>query len=388
MRINLAGCICASLAWALAAPSGGAEIRMGKNVAYPHVGLSLAVPENFTAQNTFEPYDVMRSVLSENDKLIQGVTVSVFPVDKNKTHQQFAQDMLAEMKKSLAVRHFKVIKDEIPLRIADKPSTGCTMQYTFRGIRTMAARVYFTRDVPVTGGRLCYVLTVEASAKHEASLLPVLDAVMKSLKLTTIRRPAEAAVSDLGLVYSAGKHGFSIRPPRGWYIAPLATGVEVAQTDYTAGGLPTATLRITVGQTPEGGTSKLLAQVHLARAAKAFPAAKTLWQGPVKLAGLDAWQFVLHQEPQTTTPPAGSSGGVKPPKPASLTIVQTVLCVPAAGERAARTYDLILLCHGGKADNIRATMTRIAPTFKLLGQAKVEPDKTGPTTKPSKTEPK
>ena len=363
---------------------------MGKDVAYPHVGLSLAVPEKFAAGHTFEPYDVMRAVLSEDDKLIQGVTVSVFPVDKNKTHGQFAKDMVAEMKRNLAVRHFKVLKEEIPLRIADRPSTGCTMQYTFRGIRTMAARVYFTRDVPATGGRLCYVLTVEASAKHETSLLPVLDAVMKSFKLTTIRRPAETVVAVLGPVHEAGKHGFAVCPPRGWYVASLAAGLEVAQTDYTAGGLPTATLQITVRPTPAGGTGKLLARQHLATAAKAFPAGKVLWQGPVKLAALDAYQFVLHQEAQARAPAAGGSTlGSKPPvKTASVTIVQTVLCAPPDGNEPPWTYDLVLLCHGGKAENTRATMGVIAPTFRLLGRAKApEPKDAGAAGRP-KTAPK
>ena len=394
MRINLAGCICAALTCALIATSDGAEVRMGKIAAYPHVGLSLAVPEKFTPRNTFEPYNVMRAVLRENEKIVQGITVSVFPMDKAKTLEQFARAMIADMKQNLAIRQLKILKETSDLRIADQPCMGCTMQYTFRGIRTTAARVYFVRDVPTTSGKMCYVLTVEADAKHESALLPVLDAVMKSFKLAAIRRPADVTVGELGPPVEAKKYGFSICPPRGWYVAPLPlkSGFQVAQTDYIAVGHSTATLQITVRPTPAEGTSKILAQRHLGKALKTFPAGKTLWQGPIKLAGLDAWQFVLHQEGKAKGKAPPSSAGVsasKPPaKQAAVTIVQTVLCVPSAGKLPARTYDLVFLCHGGTADNARATMVRIAATFKLLGRpASVKPKDTGATKPPDDKKP-
>ena len=392
MRNNLVVCLCAVLTWAVAAPSAGAEVRMGKSVAYPHIGLSLAVPEDFTFRNIFdEPYDAMRAVLRENDKIVQGVTVSVFPLDKTKTLEQFVRAMIGDMKKNPAIRQLKILKETSDLRIADRPCMGCSLQYTFRGIRTTAARVYFIRDVPTTSVRLCYVLTVEADAKHESVLLPVLDAVMKSFKLTAIRRPADVPVGELGPPVEAPKHGFSVRPPRGWYVAalPLRSGIQVAQTDYIAGGHNTATLQITVRPTPAGSTSKVLAQRHLGKALETFPAGKTLWQGPIKLAGLDAWQFVLHQEPKGKAPPspAGTSGSKPPAKQPAMTIVQTVLCAPAVGKQPALTYDLVFLCHGGTADNVRAAMMRIAPTFKLLGPDAPAKPKDTPATKPAGKQP-
>ena len=54
------------------------------------------------------------------------------------------------------------------VRIAGQDGTGCRLQYLFRGVRTTAARVFFTRDVAATGGRLCYVLTIESNADGSA----------------------------------------------------------------------------------------------------------------------------------------------------------------------------------------------------------------------------
>jgi len=388
MRSNLAVCLCAAVTWVSVAPSDAAEVRMGKPVAWPHIGLVLAVPVDFVPRNTFEPFDAVRAVLRENDKLVQGVTVSVFPVDKKKTHEQFARDMIGEMKKNLAIRQFKILKETSDLRIAERPCIGCSMQYTYRGVRTTAARVYFTRDVPSTGGRLCYVLTVEVGPKlGEADLLPILDAVMKSFKLTAIRRPGDVPVGEMGPAVEAAKFGFAVCPPRGWFVALLPAGLRAAQIDYTAGGMPTATLQVTVRPTPEAGTSKLLAQRHLAKALKDFPAGKVLFQGAVTLSGLEGWQFVLHREGKAKTPPSSSSGsGSKPPpKLETVTIVQSVLCAPAEGELPARTYDLVLLSHGGTAENARATMKSVSATFKLLGRPEpTEPKR--PTTRPAGAE--
>ena len=392
MRMDRVGCLCVAVGLACAGPLAGAEVRMGKGVSYPHVGLTLAVPEGFVPLVCVEPYDAMRAVLHEGSKTVQGITVSVFPVGKKKTHAQFAEAMISDMKENLAVRNVKVLKTA-EVRIAGLGGTGCRVQYTFRGVRTTAARVFFTRDVPATGGRLCYVLTIESSPKHEDSLLTILDGVMKSFTLSPIRRPAELTVSDLGPVVEAAEHGFALCPPRGWYVVAMRAGIEAAQTDYTAGGMPTATLQVTVRPTPKGGTSKGLAQRHLARAAKAFPAAKTVWQGETELSGLGGYQFVLHQEPQAVkAPSSSSSSGSKPPakKGAAVTLVQTVLCVPGVGKTPGKTYDLVLLCHGGQAETARATMTRIAATFKVLSKPKKPkvPDPVGTKPKPAKPGPR
>ncbi len=393
MRMDRVGCLCVAMAAAVACagPSAGAEVRMAKGVLYPHVGLTLGVPEGFVSRVCVEPYDAMRAVLHEGNKTVQGITVSVFPVGKTKTHAQFAEAMIADMKENLAVRQVKVLKTA-EVRIAGLAGTGCRIQYAFRGVRTTAARVFFTRDVPATGGRLCYVLTIESSPKHEETLLPILDGVMKSCALSPIRRPGELTVSELNPVVEAPEHGFALCPPRGWYVAATRVGLEVAQTDYTTGGMPTATLQVTVRPTPEGGTSKGLAQRHLARATKAFPAAKAIWQGEVDLNGRAGYQFVLHQEPQPVKPPPSSNGGSKPPakKGAAVTLVQTVLCVPASGKRPGKTYDLVLLCHGGKAETARATMARIGTTFKVLFRStkpKV-PEPIGTKPKPGKGTPR
>ena len=390
MRMDRVGCLCVTMAVALSCGglSGGAEVRMGKAAVYPHVGLALGVPEGFVPRVCVEPYDAMRAVLHEGNKTVQGITVSVFPVGKAKTHAQFAEAMIGDMKENIAVRQVKVLKTA-EVRIAGLAGTGCRIQYTFRGVRTTAARVFFTRDVPATGGRLCYVLTIESSPKHEESLLTVLDGVMKSCALSPIRRPSELTVSELGPVVEAAEHGFALCPPVGWYVSATRTGLEVAQTDYTVGGMPTATLQVTVRPTPEGGTSKGLALGHLARATKAFPAAAGVWQGETELSGLTGYQFVLHQEPQAAKAPSSSSGsGSKPPakKGASVTLVQTVLCVPGVGKAPGKTYDLVLLCHGGRVETARATMARIATTFKVLFRPKkpTVPEPVGIKPKPTK----
>ena len=315
---------------------GGAEgekLAMGKSVDYSHAGIALAVPGNFKHQDLSEPYDVMRAVLAQDDKFLQAVTVSAFPIAEKVTAESFADAMTEELKKNLTIRHLKVVK-KVAIPIAGRTGSAYRMTYTYRGIRTSAARVYFVRELSPPNLRVCYVLTVESDESRKASLLRVLGAVMKTLKLTAIRHPSEIKVDVLRKPYKDHKLGFAIAPPKGWYVRPLDDGVVLAQTDYLAGGIPMPTVRVIVAPAPAGATSTAQADKCLVMAKKAFPGSKVVRKADIVLAGLKGRQFVL-----THAPPVAGSTQPAPKGPGSLTVIQNVLCPPpaAGGDKKSRS---------------------------------------------------
>ena len=69
----------------------------------------------------------------------------------------------------------------------------------------------------------------------------------------------------------------------------------------------------------------------------------------------------------------GETGGgeilPRPHRPLRVVLHGEHLSSPA-GKAPGKTYDLVLLCHGGKPETARATMARIAATFKVLVKPK------------------
>ena len=218
-----------------------ADDSMGKPIEYPHAGVAVAVPKDFHLQNLREPFDVMSAVMTEGGKSVQAVNLSAFPVDASVTAETFAAEMAAELKKSLAIRHLKVLKTVKEMDVAGAKGIGQSLKYVFRGVRTAAARVYFLRELATAKERLCYVLTVESAAsERKGTLIKLLGDVMKTLRQIPLRQPVSLKPPPLGPPHNELRLGISVRPPRGWFVAPLPAGLQMAQTDYLLDGQPPA----------------------------------------------------------------------------------------------------------------------------------------------------
>ena len=369
------GVMTALIAWG----SLRAEIRMGEPVEYPHAGIAIAVPEGFTPQVLEEPFDVMRAVRMEGKEPVQAVSLSAVPVAKDATADKIAVEMFAERKSNLAIRHLTLKKKVSTMKVAGTTGTGCILEYTFRGIKTAAAEVYFTRDLPAAGVRLCYVLSVETPLDRQAEVIPLLGEVMKknALRMIPFRRPVDIPIVTLGKSCHDHRHGFCIRPPRGWYVEEIPAGMKMAQTDYSlVGGRSMPTIHVTARDLAGEPCNVTEVRKRVSSARKLLSGCNVTGEGDTKLAGLQARQFIL----QTAAPkrpatqpfaPTGKPAGKDRPgpagaNPAMVTIVQRVLCVPRRKDRSAASYVVALLAQDVQVDKLEAMMETICGGFTLM----------------------
>jgi hypothetical protein len=333
---------------------------------FPHAGISLAVPQGFEYQPLHEPFNVMRAVLSKGAQAAQAVTLSAFPVAPKVTAADFADAMLAEQKQNLTIRHLKMLK-QIPMPVAGIPGVAQRISYTFRGIETTAARVYFIRELAASKVRICYVLTVETDMENQVSLLPILGEVIKTVGLTAVQRPVTVAIRQLHRPMKDHKRGYIVRPPLGWYTKPGPAGLEMGQVDYLLGGIPMPTVTVTVTEVPSDATSeqctKKCLKLALAAAAEQNLRVEVVAEGPARLGGLAGWQFALRQsqEPRPSTGPADNQQH-------PVVIVQRTVCPPAEPGREKNSYSLVLICQGADAETAMGMMEKIAGGFEFAGR--------------------
>lgn len=379
-------------------------VKMQAAAEFPHAGISLAVPEKFEFQPLTEPWDVCHATLMDAGKTLQGVTLSAYPVaaeDKDGqpvTAEKFADGMIKEVQKSLAVSHFKLGKTAT-IPIAGIDGTVRVMRYSFRGAQTAAAQVYFIREeknplVPEVKVRLCYVISAESSPEKEASLLTVLGEIIKSTKLTKFARPSALDVKDFEAPMKDFKLGFSVSPPKGWYVNLVPSGVEIAQTDYLLIGetkkgkiqAPAGMPLVRVCQAEMAGQSTaqdIAAKEIQARqkvAASANLEIEVLSKGEAKMAGVDGYEFVLRQAAvKAATTEAATAPAAD--EPATFIVQRTIVAAGDSGP--SKSYYIRVHLIGDSAKPAQALMEKLSEKFELLGPETAPAS--GPATAPAAT---
>ncbi|HUT01531.1 MAG TPA: DcrB-related protein [Phycisphaerae bacterium] len=354
-------------------------VVLGTPTEYSHAGVSLAWPKGFQDRPLSSLYDIVNAVVLEKDRPVQAVTLSAFPVASETTAEAYADTKMAELKKNLAIRHLKLLK-KTPMPVAGLNGSARLMSYTFRGDKTLAAQVYFIRVVKSSEIRICYLLTVVCSADKQPRLLPMLGAVIRSVRLTAVRHPDLTVPAGLGEAIRDFKLGYSLRQPRQWYGVQSGVGVEMGQVDHLLGGvsMPSAVLLVH-GVSGKATTSEACAKesLDLARtlAAKRKETCKVLFQGLMKLGGRPAYQFALVQSSEKPPPLRGTKSA------GSVAIVQRTVCVPARGGESTKAFMLIVTARGEDAQAAQGLMATLARGFSLLGPTS-QPT-TAPTTKPT-----
>lgn len=362
---------------------------------YPHAGIALAVPRGFAPCPAAGAYDIMRAVRKQNERAVQGVTLSAYCVAEKVTADLVADDMLQRLKDDLAFRRVRLLK-KTPMTVAGIRAAGRKIRYTLRGEETIAARVYFIRALPGTRVRICYVLTVEAVAEKDGDLLRVLGETIKTVTLTSPRHPAAIPVERLGEPVKDYKRGYGVRPPAGWFATVTPLGVRMGQVDYLLGGQLMPTVDVMVGAVPPARTAEACAkeamQLAIGAAVESGLTATVLSQGPAKLGVVAGYQFVLRQavRPKPAMAPADKNAQAQPPvPPVPVLIVQRTICArpPARPRPASRpghpgapgpatqpttkptrrfSYSLVLITQGVKPAAAAAMMDKIAPGFELF----------------------
>lgn len=362
-------------AWCAAAPGGEAGLAMDTPVKLAHAGICLAVPKGFEHQPLREPCALLRAVRRDKGKPIQAVDLAAFAVGPKDTLEGFAEKMLDEARKTLAVRQLRVRK-KTAMTVASLPASARLLTYTYRGVETTAARVFFLRPMQNGTVRLCYVLTVESGLEHKDDLLPVLGEVIKTVKLVDVQSPLAVGVAGLMAPVPDTARGYAVRPPLGWYAAETSVGVQMAVTDYRMGGEPAVTVSVAVAACGGQASPRAHAAEAIERATQAAGgqgrATAVVAQTPALLGGVAAHQFTLLQtakEPRT---------GDRP-----VYVVHRLTCCRLAEQAPPQCFSLILVCRGGDAKTATEILGKIASGFSFLQKpARVHPA-TAPATQPA-----
>ncbi len=378
MARSMAWTVAVLTAWLSAAPAAAPAVRLNPPMEIPRAGIAIAVPAGFKPRPLTTPYDLLRAVIEEAGKPVQSVTLSAFPVTGKATAEEFADAKLRELRRNLAVRKLKVLK-RVPISVAGVKGMACTMTYTFRGVQSTAAQVYFLREDAGGEYGLCYLLTVVCSADRQGKLLPTLGAVLKSIRLTTVRHPSLPADPEFREPTRDVELGYAIRPPVGWYAEQGEVGMETGQVDYLLGGEPMPVAQLVVSRAAgEARTAEACSKKYLGVARSVAHQRKqtieVASEGPTTLGTLKAHQFVLTQ----TSPAAQRDDNGQ----ASVVVIQRTACLQRPGEDAPRIYLLILTAPGKDHKAAGAFMDKLAAGFQAIEPADTQPA-TRPTTAPT-----
>ncbi len=359
----------------VAAPLMAENNDARRELGFPHAGIALSIPEGYQPRRVSEPFDVMRYVLERDGTTQVAVSLSAFPVSEDVTAEEFAEAKLSELRNLVAMRQFELIKTaEMP--VANVTGHALRMNYTFGGIETTAAQVYFVREVNDRPVHICYLLTVEERGEQNR-LLSELGELVRTIRFLSPRHPGDIETPELGEPVRSSNLGFSVRPPEGWFGDTSLYGVNMGQTDYLLGGVMVPTVRVMVGRPDADVTAERLASRHLASLRETVKSrnvkVEVLSEGEAELAGRKGWQFVVRQyaELPEESPDNDSSVVI-----AQRTIVVEDEQLPPVAARAAeaianrigplRSYSIACVYRGENQDRAVEILEHIAEGFSLL----------------------
>lgn len=365
-------------------PAGAADPpKIAREVAFPHAGIAVALPEGFELQMVAEPFEVARAVFTEGGKVREGLTVLALPYRREMTARQYAEQMTREMDKNLVIRNLKVRK-RVEMPVAGTKGIVQLQSYTYRDEETVAASVYFLR--PPANGRIgiCYVLTVEAGRARQDRLLPLLGPIIRSVRTVDLADPTAIPLGETVGTIEDARLGFSLGVPAGYAAGSAQGSVYMLQTDYLAGATPgivvqAPVVRVAADQSAEAYAKRCIQDVATAGGEQGVEV-EVVSKGPAALAGRAGYQFVLRRRA-----PSREGGGPG----AGDVVVQRSVC--ASRGDGAVSYSLVAICRTDDPEAAEAKLDQIADGYRLLTEAPqppaTAPAATTPATAPATTRP-
>lgn len=330
---------------------------------FPHAGITIALPKGFESVTLTEPFEVFRAQLNDRSKMPQTIALQAFPIEEQATAEAYAEAMVIDAARNPLLHNFRA-EGKAEMKAAGLPATAVRVSQTLRGVDVVAIHVYFVRQSPDGKFRLCYVLGFASDAERQGDLQAFLTETLKSVQLAAVKHPSAATVLGPGSAIDDDREGFSIRPPRGWYVSqarpegppriewsdkmPLVrSGLAMAQVDHLLGGETGAELTVvTTDQPPEEGNPQACAE-RLVKACDVFaPPSKLVAESAANLAGAVGYQVILRpiEHDLASRLPDASDTGVRP------VVVVRGACLPVCGGQARKGYVLILRCQVPDAD--------------------------------------
>jgi len=291
---------------------------------------------------------------------------------------EFADFSDNALKSQLSVRKFKALKS-MPIKVVGKTGVIRLLKYTYDGAMTTAARVFFIRKLDDQEFALCYMLSVEAGAKHESKLLGTLNKVMTGVKLIDLKSPASLPVRLSERKITDYRGGFSLRVPEGWYGSEIRGGVSLGQKNYAAAGVESPQVAILSTGVKPDAEAKAMAQTaasrYLAATTRPDSGIELLSQGPAKVGKQDAYQYVLKMAYKVADKDQPVGAKTKPAKIAKIQAVR-VVCRKDDDGKSVRAYFFTLSCLESDAKQVSPWIDAMAGGFEYIPLPK-------PTSKPA-----
>ena len=286
---------------------------------------------------------------------------------------------MAELSRNVAIRNLKTLR-KMPMPVGGAAGAVRLVTYTFRGTPSVAAQVYFIRDIANTPNRICYLLTVVTTTQRQTMLLPVLSGVIRSVSLIPVKLPQVPTQFTLDEPVEDADLGFVVRMPQGWYLDRSGGGVEAGLINYLEGGIPMPSVKVTAAAVPPQSTSESCSKKYLAllqtAAMRNKQDTRLVSDANATLGGLPAWQFALQliEKPN----PIPSLGG----KTADdLVIINRTAWLALPGKPPV-AYTITLTAKAAEQAAAKKLMDALSATFKALGPP-TQPAGVAPTTSPA-----
>jgi len=358
-----------------AGSAAAAEDEAQVAARFPHAGIEVVLPAGFRLGTPEQAFGVLHAVPGGAGAPNLSVRVTALPVGADADPASVADEIVSALRQDLDFRDVERRK-AVTATIAGRSGNIGLLSYTCSGRDCTAATATFLRET-ASGGRLCYVLSVEASREDQRHLLPMLSGLLKSVKLIEFACPASLKLGELGDPLADPKLGYSIRVPAGWCVRRRYGGIVFGQSDYRGADGLGFDARVVVEPAAAGATAKGLLEKRTADAAK--QGRKTfdvLSSGEAKLGGLPGWQAVM-------LPASAATQAAEEQEQPGLRIVhRTAVASPPAGDGQARSagsgqvaYSLVLVSMGATAERAQAVMDMLASGFTLIPRT--------PTTRPT-----
>ena len=354
-----------------------AEKEMSPSVNYPHAGVSMVLPAGFTTHVVPDSFVVVRAGLLIGDQPTQAVTLRALCVGPKTTASEFADETEKDLALQLSVRKFQPSKKSVSIKVAGITGVARVLKYSYNGVPTAAASVFFIRELKGDSLRICYVLTVEVSVKHERTLLPTLGKVIKNVKLTTVQSPASIPVSLSKHKLNDYSGGFSVRIPQGWYGGAVRGGVSLGQKNYLIGGANSPQIAILSAVAKPDASSQAFAKravsKYLAATTRPDSGVELLSNGPVKVGGQDAYQYVLKltYKVQPASRPVGATAASKPADKSTIAKIGKieairVVCRLDDSGKTVRAYLFALSCMESESKFVTPWLDTLTRGFEYL----------------------
>jgi len=242
---------------------------------------------------------------------------------------------------------------------------GLAELYRYRqgGHDRTAVRLYFLRDVAEQKLHLCYMLTVVASPAQEKRMLDVFGRLIRSVKLGEVAHPS-VEVEAFGPPLRDTRYGYALAPPKEWYAYRHRSVLRMGLMDHLQrAALPQALVAVREVPADEDagacGRRRLEQLRALNEQAGVTVALHT--QGPAKLAGRDAWQYVAVK--------ASATGDEAKPHE-KVVIAGREMCARVAPDGPVRNYSLVLYVRGDDVKKAQTLLEKLAGHFELIAPAK------------------